>query len=112
MTPRRLRPLLAVTLAAAALVTAGCANLGRREVVVVFGQDSTQAQHRAARAACSGLPNASPEPLPTSTRYVSERLSDVRFRVDKASDGQISDLYNCLRKQPGVVGVNIPDTTQ
>jgi hypothetical protein len=93
-------------------VTAGCASLSQREVVVVFGQDSTPAQHRAARDACSGFENASPEPLPTSSRYASERLSDVRFRVDKASDGQINDLYTCLRKQPGVVGVNIPDTTQ
>ena len=90
---------------------AGCGRLGqnitKREVVVHFGPDATSAQHLAARAACTGLPHASPEPLPGGTR-LSQRLNDVRFRVDNASDRELLNLYTCLQKQPGVVGVDIP----
>jgi hypothetical protein len=32
----------------------------------------------------------------------------VRFRVDKANDHDLAQLYNCLGRQPGVLGVSDP----
>lgn len=90
----------------------GCGQIGRnitkREVVVHFAPDATPAQHVAARTACSNLPHTSPEPMPTGRLRLSQRLTDVRFEVGDANDRELLDLYNCLQKQPGVVGVDIP----
>lgn len=112
-TPTRLAA-LGVAAAAASLALGGCghlgANLARREVVVHFDPAAPQAQHDAARSACTGLPGASAEPRPTST-LPSVRAADVRFRVDSASDAQLAALYRCLARQPGVVGVDIPDAS-
>ena len=106
--------LVAVGLAAigCAASLAGCnnANLSRRELVVHFDQSATAAEHDAARTACAtAAPHASPEPAPSaSTRGVSPAY-DVRFRVDHASDRDLNQLSQCLRKQRGVVGIDIPD---
>ncbi len=86
------------------------AALRRQEVVVVFDRSATQAQHVAARDACSGLPNVTPEPI-GSSKALAGRLNNVRFRVDNADAAQVNRLYMCLQKQPGVVGVNVPDTS-
>ncbi len=100
-----------LVVALVATMLAGCGRLGqnitKREVVVHFGPTASPAQHLSARTACTGLPHTSPEPLPTGNR-LSQRLNDVRFRVDNASDRQLLTLYNCLSRQPGVVGVDIP----
>lgn len=108
------RPARWVRLAGAVLglvVVTGCgaygATLAQREVVVRFALSATPAQHDAARRACSGLPNAAVEPAPRSTLR-SVQLNDVRFRVDRASTADLARLYDCLRRQPGVVGVQIP----
>jgi hypothetical protein len=42
------------------------------------------------------------------TKYVSTHIDDIRFRVDKADDHDLNQLYNCLRVQPGVIGVSDP----
>lgn len=99
---------LAIVLAVPA-VLAGCGKYAaRREVVVTFKPNATQAQHDAARAACTGVvARSTPVPKPTST-LPSVRLYDVRFRVDSANDGELAQLYDCLRRQPGVLGINLP----
>ena len=103
----------ALGLCAALLVIPGCvtgcnASLSKREIVVHFTSTATPAQHEAARAACAtAAPHASPEPI-VHNKFPTTRLQDVRFRVDKANDHDLAQLYNCLGKQPGVIGVSDP----
>ena len=100
--------------AALVVLAAGCnASLGNREVVVHFQSSATPAEHAAARVACAtAAPHASPEPI-VHNKFASTRIDDVRFRVDKADDHDLAQLYNCLAKQPGVLGVSDPmDTTR
>jgi hypothetical protein len=101
-----LAPLLAVS---AVLILGGCGKYQtQREVVVTFRPNATPAQHDAARTACTGVvARSTPAPKPTST-LASVQLNDVRFRVDSANDGELAKLYDCLRHQPGVLGVSLP----
>ena len=98
---------------AAVLVTcAACSNpnLTRRELVVVFAPTAPHSQHVDALRACSDVtPKASPEPLPTSYSRASERVADVRFRIDQASDRDLNRLVQCLQRQPGVMGFQQPE---
>lgn len=75
-----------------------------------FAPDATLAQRAAARAACSHVPNAIPEPMPT-TGKASQLLNNVRYRIDDANDRDLAALYQCLTAQPKVRGVDIPDTS-
>lgn len=95
--------------AALAVLLTGCnAALSKREIVVQFTSSATAAQHAAARAACAtAAPHASPEPI-VHNHYLSTHVADVRFRVDKANDHDLAQLYECLSRQPGVVGVSDP----
>lgn len=97
--------------ALAVMATAvGCSgSLSKRELVVHFLPTATPADHRAALTACTGVaPNTSPEPILVS-HYASDRVGDVRFRIDHADDHDIAMLLTCLTKQRGVNGYNIPD---
>ena len=88
---------LALTLAAATLVS-GCkygAALSRREWVVIFKPGATQDQHRQVLSACSNIPHVLAEPMGNGT-LVSELASNVRFRVDKASDADLAKLSLCF----------------
>jgi len=95
--------------AALALLVAGCnASLSKREIVVHFSSSATPADHEAARAACAtATPKASPEPI-VHNKFPTTRMQDVRFRVDKANDYDLAQLYKCLAKQKGVIGVSDP----
>jgi len=88
---------------------AGCnASLSKREAVVHFTSSASEAQHVAAREACAtAAPHVSPEPI-VHNKYATTRIDDVRFRIDKADDHDLAQLYNCLAKQPGVIGVSDP----
>ena len=94
-----------------AALAGGCAGFnkafGQREAVVHFHPGTPAAVRSQVRAACSHLPQAVPEPLPTDKK-ASDELNDVRYRIDKASDGQIIALENCLGKFRTVQGVDIP----
>lgn len=100
--------LLAVALA---LLASGCSGFnkafGQREAVVHFQPGTPQSVRVQVRAACSHLPQATPEPLPTDNK-LSDQLNDVRYRIDKASDGQVTALEQCLGKFRSVAGVDIP----
>jgi len=97
-------------IAAAALAAAGCAQfdaaLGKQELVVAFRAGTSPATIMKARAACSSVPNASPEPMPTSASATSA-IYNVRFRIDHASDADIARLTQCLSRFPSVQGVNV-----
>ena len=97
-------------IAAAVLASAGCAKfdaaLGKQELVVAFRPGTSPAAMMKARSACSNLPNATPEPTPTSASATSG-IYDVRFRIDHASDADIARLTQCLSQFRSVQGVNV-----
>lgn len=70
-----------------------------------FKPGTTQATRLQVRAACSRLPQARPEPLPTD-HLASDRLYDVRYQVGGASDAQLAKLQQCLQRFPAVVGID------
>lgn len=98
-------------LAGGLLVTVtGCAKfnaaLGQQEAVVQFRNGTPNATRLHVRTACSHIPQATPEALPTDHR-ASDLLYNVRYRVDNASNAQIAELEQCLQKYPSVVGIDI-----
>jgi hypothetical protein len=101
-----------VLLLAGGLLTAvtGCAEfnaaLGKQEAVVQFKTGTSEATRLHVRAACSHVPQARPEALPTDHR-ASDLLYDVIYRVDNASNAQIAELEQCLQKYPSVLGIDI-----
>jgi hypothetical protein len=106
--------LVACAVAAGSLVAlSGCnsSSLTKQELVVYFQQGAPQSDHVAALHACAHVtPAAVPEPI-VKSNLLSNSIGDVRFRIDHADDKQIAELTECLNKQPGVVGFDIPDLT-
>jgi hypothetical protein len=109
--PRRWQPAAWAALAAAlalALAVGGCSSFdaafGKQEAVVQFRPQTPNSVRLKVRAACSHVPQAKPEPLPTD-HLASDMLYDVRYRVDNASDGDLAKLQQCLQKFPSVVGI-------
>ena len=88
----------------------GCAKfdaaLGQQEAVVQFKNGTPDSTRLHVRTACSHVPQATPEALPTDHR-ASDLLYNVRYRVDNASNAQIAELEQCLQKYPSVVGIDI-----
>ncbi len=90
---------------------AGCRqmqNFTEQEVVVVFKDGATQADHARVWQKCQGLDGIKPEPLITESKYPSTLLNNVRYRVDNASNYQLQQLYSCLAKDPSVAGYKPP----
>jgi hypothetical protein len=103
----------ALTIAGSLLLTAvvgGCAKFdatfGKQEMVVNFKSGTTTATRLKVRAACSHIPEARPEALPTD-HLASDNLYDVIYRVDNASNAQLARLESCLQKYPSVSGVDL-----
>jgi hypothetical protein len=100
----------AAVIVAAACCSAGCAKfdaaLGKQEAVVAFNPGTSQATMMKVRSACSALPDATPEPVPTGANATNGTY-DVRFDVQNASDADIARLTQCLSKFPSVQGVNL-----
>ena len=110
--PHRWRPALTaagIMLAVLAPAAAGCASFdrafGKQEAVVQFQAQTSNSVRLKVRAACSHVPQAIPEPLPTD-HLASDMVYDVRYRVDHASDGDLAKLQQCLQKFPSVVGID------
>jgi hypothetical protein len=110
-----LRPALragAAAAGAALLLTAatGCAKfdaaLGQQEAVVHFRDGTSNATRLKVRAACSHVPEAKPEPLPTD-HMASDLLNNVRYRVDHATNADLARLQQCLQSFPSVNGIDI-----
>ena len=95
-------------LAALAPAVAGCSTFdrtfGKQEAVVQFQPQTPDSVRLKVRAACSHVPQAIPEPLPTD-HLASDQANDVRYRVDHASDGDLAKLQQCLQRFPSVVGI-------
>jgi len=101
-------PAAGIMLAVLAPAAAGCASfdraLGKQEAVVQFQAQTSNPARLKVRAACSHVPQAIPEPLPTD-HLASDMTYDVRYRVDHASDGDLAKLQQCLQRFPSVVGI-------
>jgi hypothetical protein len=101
-----------VVIAVAACSAAGCAkfdsSLGKQEAVVAFRPGTPQ---DAMRSACSGMPGATPEPIPTGSNATTGQY-DVRFRIDQASDADIARLTKCLSDFRTVQGVSLEQQGQ
>jgi hypothetical protein len=95
-------------LAALVPAVAGCATFDRtfakQEAVVQFQSQTPNSVRLKVQAACSHVPQAVPEPLPTG-HLASGMTYDVRYRVDHASDGDLAKLQQCLQKFPSVAGI-------
>ncbi len=111
--PRRGRPrgraAIAVTLAALiAAAASGCSQfdkaLGQQEEVVIFQPNTPNAARLKVRAACSHIPQAAVEPLPTDHK-LSDELYDVRYEVGSASTAELARLQQCLSRFRSVVGL-------
>jgi hypothetical protein len=95
------------------LLLAGCNDsaLTKRELVFYFTPSSTAAEQETALHACIHVtPEATPEPFNT-TGPNADLVGDVRFRIDHANDKAIAQLEDCMNKQRGIAGVDIPDLT-
>ena len=104
---------LALLVPALAMAASACntSALTKRELVVHFDPSATSEAHRAALDNCAhATTEATPEPFST-TGPISNQINNVRFRIDHADDRALAQLETCLSKQPGVVGVDIPDLT-
>ena len=105
-------PARAAAAAAAAAVLclagAGCAAFdkafGKREAVVQFQPNTPASVMLKARAACSHLAGAVPEPIPKHALAV-DLPDDIRYEVGNASDAQLARLQQCLGRFPSVVGI-------
>ena len=117
MTDRKLctvHPRVAALTIAGSLLLAGAAGgcakfdatFGKQEMVVQFKDGTTKATRLKVRAACSHIPEARPEALPTD-HLASDNLYDVIYRVDNASNAQLARLQSCLQKYPSVSGVDL-----
>jgi hypothetical protein len=96
-----------VVLLALPVILAACkqtAGLSRQEVVVVFKPTATAADHSRVWELCRNVEGVAAEPLVTTSKYPSVLRSNVRFRVDHATNLQLQRLYACLGKDPTVVG--------
>jgi len=110
-TGRRLVVSAAAVAVLAALSGCNASSLSKVEMVVYFQPNAPLSDHAAALKACAhASPEAIPEPI-VKSRYASDAVGDVRFRIDHADDKQVALLTECLNKQPGVEGVDVPDLT-
>jgi hypothetical protein len=97
--------------AMAALSSCNTSALTKQELVVYFQPGTTTAQKLTALNNCK---HATPEAVAERvdrTNLPSDQIGDIRFRIDHADDKQVSLLENCLHKQIGIQGVQIPDLT-
>jgi hypothetical protein len=107
--PRPGRALVAVTVAVGVtLLASGCAKfdqaLGQQEEVVIFQPNTTSAVKLHVRQACSHIPQAKVEPLPTDHK-LSDEVYNVRYEVGTASNVELAELQQCLSKFRAVVGL-------
>jgi len=96
-----------------AIMLTGCrqtASLSKQEVVVAFTLTATPADHARVWALCQHVDGTTPEPLVTKSKYPATWRSNVRFRVDHATNLQLQQLFNCLKQDPTVVGTNSGDS--
>ena len=103
---------LAAAVAVPLLAVTGCAKfdaaLGKQSLVVAFNPNTSIAAELKVRAACSHIPNARPEKLPSQLRW--NTMADaVAYNITNASDANTTQLDECLTRFKVVQGVNFED---
>jgi hypothetical protein len=108
---RRARARVLTVVALAGLVGAGASGcsqfskaLGQQEEVVIFQSNTPDSVRLQVRAACSHVPQAVVEPLPTDHK-VSDEVYDVRYQVGTASTAELAQLQQCLSRFRSVLGL-------
>jgi hypothetical protein len=108
---RRARGRAVAAVALAGLIgvpVAGCSQfnkaLGQQEEVVIFQSNTPNSVRLQVRTACSHVPQAVVEPLPTD-HMASDQLYNVRFQVGSASTANLAKLQQCLSRFRSVVGL-------
>ncbi len=100
----------AATATALSLAAAGCASFnrafGKQEAVVQFQPNTPASVMLKARAACSHVAGARPEPIPKHVLAV-DLPDDIRYDVSNASDAQQARLEQCLQRFPAVAGIEL-----
>ena len=106
--PHPARAAAAAAAAVLCLAAAGCGAFdkafGKREAVVQFQPNTPASAMLKARAACSHVAGAFPEPIPKHVLAV-DLPDDIRYEVGNASDAQLARLQQCLARFPAVAGV-------
>jgi hypothetical protein len=109
-----LRVVLAAVAAACVIAATGCSQfnqaLGQQEAMVSFKSGTPSSERLTVRAACAKLPNVTAVPLPAGMP-LSVSLSEVVYRVDRASDADKARLQVCLSRYPSVAGMNFQDSS-
>jgi hypothetical protein len=99
--------------AAAAVSLSGCAKfdaaLGQQWIQVSFAPNTTVAQLKHIRLACSHVPNVKPYPFPKQQSVIN-LINSVRYNTDSATDANVAQLQICLQKFPQVQGFSPMDT--
>jgi hypothetical protein len=93
---------------ATAVAASGCASfdkaMGQQEEVVIFQPNTPNSVKLKVRAACSHVPEAVAEPLPTD-HILSDEIYNVRYQVGHASTADLAKLSTCLTRFPSVAGL-------
>jgi hypothetical protein len=98
---------LAVTALALVAAVGGCAKFdkefGQQWVVVTFAPNTSVATARHVASACSHVPN-----LPVMGKVKADTgepgvVDEVDFNSTNATDGELSELQQCLQKFPKIV---------
>jgi hypothetical protein len=89
----------------------GCAAfdraLGKRWVQVSFRPGTAVPVMLRALSGCGHIPNVRPQ-AGADARRQARLTGTVRYRIDRASDGQVALLQTCLQRYP-VTGMTISD---
>lgn len=101
---------MAAAVTALCLAAGGCASfnraLGKQEAVVQFQPNTPASVMLKARAACSHVAGARPEPIPKHVLAV-DLPDDIRYDISNASDAQQARLEQCLQRFPAVAGIEL-----
>lgn len=101
---------MVATATAVCLAAAGCASFdkafGKQEAVVQFHPNTPASAMLRARAGCSHVAGAVPEPIPKHVLAV-DLPDDIRYDVSSASDAQVARLGQCLQRFPSVAGLEL-----
>lgn len=91
---------------------AGCAKfdaaLGKQWATVDFQPNTPVATVLKVRAACSHIPNVTPQGLPKQADPEDLQYS-VTYITTNASDANLAQLQECLQRYPSVAGIDFED---
>lgn len=108
--PRRRTAVILTSLAAVGVIAFGAyATISgpppQQEAVVIFRPEATTAEKDQVRAACPTVGLAVQLP-PDRNKLATSRVYPLRYDVARASTDDRAAVYDCVYRQPGVLGIN------